>query len=56
MLTPSQLFPFYPDLENKDLQVKAISEVCEICASETLKLNCKIICYNCGFIRDCSDP
>ena len=44
------------DLENKYLHVKTIAEACEICASKTLKLHCKIICYNCGFIRDCSDP
>ena len=32
------------------------SEKCEICGVMTLKLHCKIICNNCGFIRDCSDP
>ena len=35
------------DLENKNLHVKTIAEACEICASKTLKLHCKIICYNC---------
>lgn len=32
------------------------TESCEICSFETIKLHCKIICKNCGFMRDCSDP
>lgn len=32
------------------------TETCEICSFETIKLHCKIICKNCGFMRDCSDP
>lgn len=30
---------------------------CDLCLSErVLKLHCKIICRNCGYTRDCSDP
>lgn len=31
--------------------------VCEICgAAMTYTASCKIICRNCGYMRDCSDP
>jgi len=29
---------------------------CDICASPMLERNCKLICANCGYTRDCSDP
>ncbi len=44
------------DQENNKTHIITETETCEICSSETLKLHCKIICNNCGFIRDCSDP
>ncbi len=28
---------------------------CWVCGGETAYRNCKIICKNCGFTRDCSD-
>jgi hypothetical protein len=31
-------------------------EVCDICGSSMLDVHCKLICRNCGFMRDCSDP
>ena len=31
-------------------------EECEICDSEMFGLHCKLICPNCGYRRDCSDP
>ena len=31
-------------------------EECEICNSEMFGLHCKLICPNCGYRRDCSDP
>ncbi len=40
----------------KNINKTETLNLCEICDSETLKLHCKIICHNCGFIRDCSDP
>lgn len=32
------------------------SEDCEICGSEMYGLHCKLVCPNCGYRRDCSDP
>lgn len=29
---------------------------CEVCGHETYGLHCKILCPNCGYRRDCSDP
>jgi ribosomal protein L37E len=29
---------------------------CEICGNRMYERSCKIICRNCGFTRDCSDP
>lgn len=31
-------------------------EDCEICGSEMYGLHCKLVCPNCGYRRDCSDP
>jgi transposase len=31
-------------------------EECEICGSEMYGLHCKLVCPNCGYRRDCSDP
>jgi Zn finger protein HypA/HybF involved in hydrogenase expression len=30
--------------------------VCDLCGAEMFDHNCKIICPNCGYKRDCSDP
>ena len=32
------------------------NSACELCGGPTLERHCKIICLNCGFQRDCSDP
>ena len=31
-------------------------ENCEVCGAEMYGLHCKLICPNCGYRRDCSDP
>ena len=31
-------------------------EVCEMCGTEMFGLHCKLVCPNCGYRRDCSDP
>ena len=31
-------------------------EDCEVCGSEMYGLHCKLICPNCDYRRDCSDP
>ena len=33
-----------------------VREECELCGSEMYGLHCKLICPNCGYRRDCSDP
>ncbi len=30
--------------------------VCWVCGGRTQTRHCKIVCLNCGFTRDCSDP
>ena len=30
--------------------------VCELCGGPVLDRHCKIVCLNCGYQRDCSDP
>ena len=29
---------------------------CELCGGPVLDRHCRIVCLNCGFQRDCSDP
>jgi rubrerythrin len=31
-------------------------EDCEVCGIEMYGLHCKLVCPNCGYRRDCSDP
>ena len=31
-------------------------EECENCGAEMFGLHCKLVCPNCGYRRDCSDP
>ncbi len=30
--------------------------VCERCGERMRENHCKIVCPNCGYVRDCSDP
>ena len=36
--------------------LKPSGEECEVCDSQMYGLHCKLICPNCGYRRDCSDP
>jgi rubrerythrin len=36
--------------------LEPLGEDCEVCGSEMYGLHCKLICPNCGYRRDCSDP
>lgn len=38
------------------MQHEAYQGECEICGYGMYGLHCKIICPNCGYRRDCSDP
>jgi len=31
-------------------------EECELCGAKIFSLHCKLVCPNCGYRRDCSDP
>ena len=31
-------------------------EECELCGAKMFGLHCKLVCANCGYRRDCSDP
>jgi hypothetical protein len=31
-------------------------DICWCCSGRTVMRHCKIVCTNCGFMRDCSDP
>jgi hypothetical protein len=31
-------------------------EDCEACGAEMFGVHCKLVCPNCGYRRDCSDP
>ncbi|QIN83699.1 hypothetical protein GBA63_14465 [Rubrobacter tropicus] len=35
---------------------KVLVERCEACGTEMYGLHCKLVCPNCGYKRDCSDP
>jgi transposase len=46
-------------VENSEAPVSeavASSEECELCGAEMFGLHCKLVCPNCGYRRDCSDP
>ncbi len=47
-------------VEKKESQIsealQASGEECELCGTEMFGLHCKLICPNCGYRRDCSDP
>lgn len=41
---------------NEGSEGRSKSERCDICGTSMLDLHCKLICRQCGFKRDCSDP
>jgi ribosomal protein L37E len=48
--TPEQARPAFQKRE-----IPSVHE-CELCGTVMFDHNCKIICPNCGYKRDCSDP
>jgi hypothetical protein len=42
--------------ETRTSEVPASGEECELCGAEMFGLHCKLVCPNCGYRRDCSDP
>lgn len=35
---------------------RAAAPRCELCGGPVLERHCRIVCLNCGYQRDCSDP
>lgn len=44
------------ELETETKDPEGYQGECEICGCAMYGLHCKIICPNCGYRRDCSDP
>ena len=42
--------------EQEEETLEILREECEVCGMEMFGLHCKVICPNCGYRRDCSDP
>lgn len=45
-----------PETEPQTDVVLTEDVACDICATTMIAFNCELICLNCGFRRDCSDP
>jgi len=45
-----------PDASPFRLREVPMEHVCECCGTVMYDHNCKIVCPNCGYKRDCSDP
>ena len=65
--TTGQVFPRrrdegVPPLGEQELSARGTGPrgvtqpLCDICGHPLAQRNCKLICTNCGFRRDCSDP
>jgi hypothetical protein len=57
--TSVYLYWMEESVENREAPVSealASSEECELCGAEMFGLHCKLVCPNCGYRRDCSDP
>lgn len=46
----------YVDLSRRYLEEEVRGPACELCGGPVLQHHCKIVCLNCGYQRDCSDP
>ena len=45
-----------PDTGDADEPAAADAPRCDLCGARMLEHHCKLICPNCGYMRDCSDP
>lgn len=45
-----------PEEHREDMTPHATHPVCDLCGGPVEERHCKIVCLNCGFQRDCSDP
>ncbi len=44
------------NLQGRTLREATPGLACELCGGPVLDRHCKVVCLNCGFQRDCSDP
>ena len=45
-----------PSREQTTEEREIVVERCEACGTGMYGLHCKLVCPNCGYKRDCSDP
>jgi ribosomal protein L37E len=55
---PAPPDPVPPPARTRFFEKREIPTVheCELCGTVMYDHNCKIVCPNCGYKRDCSDP
>ncbi len=56
LFTPRYMIDDKEDMVLAPPKPKPIEDKCEICGGRFTERSCKVICRNCGFTRDCSDP
>lgn len=44
------------DLKLQEIVNQMVDYNCDICGFQLEPIHCKLVCFNCGFKRDCSDP
>ena len=42
--------------DTRERELSLSGEECEFCGTAMYGLHCKLVCPNCGYRRDCSDP
>ncbi len=56
---PEHPYTYYMREVEENVEIQALEdsgEECELCGAEFFGLHCKLVCPNCGYRRDCSDP
>ncbi len=44
------------DRPAKEEETQEEPQVCDVCGAPVIMVHGKIVCRNCGYTRDCSDP
>lgn len=45
-----------PETPSPEGDATPAPQQCERCGHEMYDRHCKVVCPNCGYLRDCSDP
>ena len=53
---PAAEAPSGPETTGKALPPEEQTFYCDLCGNVMLNLHCKLVCEQCGYKRDCSDP